>query len=45
MTRGAFSYLDDKGIQRTTQYIAGAGIGYRVVQGNCNLIGEQLNEI
>lgn len=32
VTRGAFSYLDDKGIQRSTQYIAGAGIGYRVVQ-------------
>lgn len=32
MTRGAFSYLDDKGVQRTIQYIAGAGIGYRVVQ-------------
>lgn len=33
VTRGAYSYLDDKGVQRTTQYIAGAGIGYRVVQG------------
>lgn len=32
VTRGAYSYLDDKGVQRTTQYIAGAGIGYRVVQ-------------
>lgn len=32
VTRGAFSYLDDKGVQRTTQYIAGAGIGYRIVQ-------------
>lgn len=32
MTRGAFSYLDDKGSQRSIQYIAGAGIGYRVVQ-------------
>lgn len=32
ITRGAYSYLDDKGVQRTTQYIAGAGIGYRIVQ-------------
>lgn len=32
ITRGSYSYLDDKGVQRTTQYIAGAGIGYRVVQ-------------
>lgn len=32
ITRGSFSYLDDKGIQRTTQYIAGPRIGYRVVQ-------------
>lgn len=32
ITRGSYSYLDDKGIQRTVQYIAGAGIGYRVVQ-------------
>lgn len=32
VTRGAFSYLDDKGVQRSIQYIAGAGIGYRVVQ-------------
>lgn len=31
ITRGSYSYLDDKGIQRTVQYIAGAGIGYRVV--------------
>lgn len=27
VTRGAFSYLDDKGMQRSIQYIAGAGIG------------------
>lgn len=32
ITRGSYSYLDDKGVQRTVQYIAGAGIGYRVVQ-------------
>jgi hypothetical protein len=31
VTRGSYSYLDDKGVQRTVQYIAGAGIGYRVV--------------
>lgn len=24
ITRGSFSYLDDKGVQRTTQYIAGS---------------------
>lgn len=30
--RGSYSYLDDKGIQRTVQYIAGAGIGYKIVQ-------------
>lgn len=23
--------MDDKGVQRTVQYIAGAGIGYRIV--------------
>lgn len=32
ITRGAYSYLDDKNVQRTIQYIAGPGIGYRVVQ-------------
>lgn len=32
VTRGSYSYLDDKGVQRTIQYIAGPGIGYRVVQ-------------
>lgn len=32
ITRGSYSYLDDKGVQRTVQYIAGAGIGYRIVQ-------------
>lgn len=31
VTRGSYSYLDDKGVQRTVQYIAGAGIGYKVV--------------
>ncbi|XP_055623475.1 uncharacterized protein LOC129766902 [Toxorhynchites rutilus septentrionalis] len=32
ITRGSYSYLDDKGLQRTVQYVAGAGIGYKVVQ-------------
>lgn len=31
ITRGSYSYLDDQGVQRTVQYIAGAGIGYKVV--------------
>ncbi|XP_034481003.1 fibroin heavy chain [Drosophila innubila] len=31
LVRGTYSFLDDKGIQRTVEYIAGAGIGYRVV--------------
>lgn len=31
VTRGSYSYLDDKGVQRTVQYIAGAGIGYKVI--------------
>ena len=30
--RGSYSYLDDKGVQRTVEYIAGAGIGYRVLK-------------
>lgn len=25
ITRGSYSYLDDKGVQRTVKYIAGAG--------------------
>lgn len=32
ITRGSYSYLDDEGVQRTVQYIAGAGIGYKVIQ-------------
>lgn len=32
ITRGTYSYLDDKGVQRTIQYIAGPKIGYRIVQ-------------
>ncbi len=31
VTRGSYSYLDDRGVQRTVQYVAGAGIGYKVV--------------
>lgn len=31
VTRGSYSYLDDKGVQRTVEYIAGAGIGYKVL--------------
>lgn len=29
--RGSYTYLDDKGVQRTVQYVAGPDIGYRVV--------------
>jgi Insect cuticle protein len=32
ITRGSYSYLDDKGVQRTVKYIAGAGIGYKVIE-------------
>ncbi|XP_059613837.1 uncharacterized protein LOC132259982 [Phlebotomus argentipes] len=32
IVRGSYSYLDDKGVQRTVQYIAGAGIGYKIIQ-------------
>lgn len=31
ITRGSYSYLDDEGVQRTVEYIAGPGIGYRIV--------------
>ncbi|CAG4977542.1 unnamed protein product [Colias eurytheme] len=30
--RGSYSFLDDKGVQRTVHYIAGPGIGYRIVK-------------
>ncbi|XP_041976209.1 uncharacterized protein LOC121730996 [Aricia agestis] len=30
--RGSYTFLDDKGIQRTVNYIAGPGIGYRIVK-------------
>lgn len=29
--QGSYTYLDDKGVQRTVQYVAGPDIGYRVV--------------
>ncbi|XP_055911908.1 uncharacterized protein LOC129945949 [Eupeodes corollae] len=32
IVRGSYSYLDDKGVQRTVEYEAGAGIGYRIVK-------------
>lgn len=31
ITRGSYSYLDDQGVQRTVEYIAGPGIGYRII--------------
>ncbi|XP_039293583.1 WAS/WASL-interacting protein family member 1-like isoform X2 [Nilaparvata lugens] len=35
--RGSYTYLDDKGVQRTVQYIAGPNIGYKVIGGNKGL--------
>ncbi|XP_031769567.2 uncharacterized protein LOC113511753 isoform X3 [Galleria mellonella] len=32
--RGSYTFLDDKGVQRTVNYIAGPGIGYRIVKNN-----------
>ncbi|XP_050539672.1 uncharacterized protein LOC126904581 [Daktulosphaira vitifoliae] len=29
--QGSYTYVDDKGVQRTVQYVAGSGIGYRVI--------------
>ncbi|KAK3915030.1 Adult-specific rigid cuticular protein 12.6 [Frankliniella fusca] len=29
--RGSYSYIDDKGVQQTVEYIAGPGIGYRII--------------
>lgn len=29
--RGSYTYVDDKGVQRTVQYVAGPNIGYRVI--------------
>lgn len=31
ITRGSYSYLDDSGVQRTIEYVAGPGIGYRII--------------
>ncbi|XP_065212305.1 uncharacterized protein Cpr73D [Planococcus citri] len=30
--RGSYTYIDDKGVQRTVQYIAGPNIGYKVIR-------------
>lgn len=37
--RGSYSYLDDKGVQRTVQYVAGPDIGYRVVNNAAAVAG------
>ncbi|VVC40158.1 Insect cuticle protein [Cinara cedri] len=29
--QGSYTYIDDKGVQRTVQYVAGPNIGYRVI--------------
>ncbi|XP_025206416.1 uncharacterized protein LOC112602523 [Melanaphis sacchari] len=29
--QGSYTYVDDKGVQRTVQYVAGPNIGYRVI--------------
>ncbi|XP_003242606.1 uncharacterized protein LOC100570518 [Acyrthosiphon pisum] len=29
--QGSYTYVDDKGVQRTVQYVAGPNIGYRIV--------------
>jgi hypothetical protein len=29
--KGSYTYIDDRGVQRTTQYIAGPNIGYKVI--------------
>ncbi|CAD7004523.1 unnamed protein product [Ceratitis capitata] len=45
--RGTYSYLDDAGVQRTVEYIAGPGIGYRIVKnrmGPGSHINPSLNE-
>ncbi|PSN44418.1 hypothetical protein C0J52_16456 [Blattella germanica] len=34
--RGSYTYVDDKGVQRTTQYIAGPNIGYKVINTQTN---------
>lgn len=30
--RGSYTYIDDKGVQRTVQYVAGPNIGYKVIR-------------
>lgn len=32
--KGSYTYIDDRGVQRTTQYIAGPNIGYKVISSN-----------
>lgn len=34
--RGSYTYIDDKGVQRTIQYIAGPNIGYKVISSKTN---------
>nr|XP_018904532.1 PREDICTED: uncharacterized protein LOC109035379 [Bemisia tabaci] len=34
--RGSYTYIDDKGVQRTVDYIAGPGIGYKIVNKGTN---------
>ncbi|XP_030037180.2 uncharacterized protein LOC115452726 isoform X1 [Manduca sexta] len=36
--RGSYTFLDDKGVQRTVNYIAGPGIGYRIIKNNKDVI-------
>ncbi|XP_012550706.1 cuticular protein RR-1 motif 47 isoform X1 [Bombyx mori] len=36
--RGSYTFLDDKGVQRTVNYIAGPGIGYRIIKNNKDAI-------
>lgn len=34
--RGSYTYIDDKGVQRTIHYIAGPNIGYKVISSKTN---------
>ena len=34
--KGSYTYIDDKGVQRTIQYIAGPNIGYKVISSKTN---------
>ncbi|XP_034238184.1 mucin-1-like [Thrips palmi] len=36
--RGSYSYIDDKGVQQTVEYIAGPGIGYRIVNNHKGVV-------